>query len=850
MSRPFVPADTPLRFAPDRPVRVLHILLDVELDFAARAIAGTASLKLAIRATGLQRIELDAIDMQIEAVNLGSKKVTGWSYDHRKLSIPLATAPEPGAELTLSVRYRAEPRRGLYFLAPDADDPARPEQCWTQGQDEDARYYIPCVDAPIEKATSELICTAPEGKQVLSNGELLSREPIAKQRVRWHYKLSSPHSSYLITLVCGDFAEFKSRAKQTGVELHGFAPKDRKKDAERTLAKTAAMVDFFSQKIGVPYPHKRYSQVFVADFIFGGMENTTATTLTDQALIDDRAALDHDMDDLVAHELAHQWWGDLVTCRDWSEAWLNEGFATYFEYIWCEHDKGRDEADVLSLAHLDSYLHEADEYQRPIVCKQYREPIELFDGHLYEKGGRVLHLLRNQTGDDAFFAALKLYCQRHAGGSVETRDLSRALEETTGRNWDAFFAQWVGQAGHPHLEGSWGWDADRKVGTLRIDQKQAGTTCFQFDAHVRFELGEREVDHVFRITERSHSFDIPLPSSPEQVVLDPGRALPATSKIEKPLPLWLRQLGKARLGIDRIMAARALSEEQAPAAEKALAKALADDSFWAVRAEAARSLGTIGTISARSALIERRRDKHPKVRRAIADALGKFTADATAAATLIEWVQSGDASCFVEAEVGRSLGRTRDPRAVEYTPLALTRSAYQDVIRARTVAGLGESTLEAAIDLVLPFLKATTRFQTRRAAAAALGKLGVGRAHLRRVREQLELALADRNHAVRGTIGLALAELRDPQALPALRKARARELDGRTRRQLDEAISALQDGQTPTETVRKLGEQLESLRQETIRLRERVANLEGARTTPVVAHPPANRRRPGRRRRS
>ena len=850
MLRPFVPAETPLRYAPDRPVRVLHIHLDVELDFAARAIAGTATLTLAARAALLTRIELDAVDMQISTVTLGGKRVTGWTYDHRRLTIPLATSPAAGTELTVAVRYRAEPRRGLYFLAPDADDPTRPEQCWTQGQDEDARCFFPCIDAPTEKSTSEIVCTAPSDKQVLSNGDLLSREPAGKQRTRWHYKLSSPHSSYLLTLVCGDFAEFKSRAKQTGVEVHGFAPKDRKKDAERTLGKTAAMIDFFSQRIGVRYPHKRYSQIFVADFIFGGMENTTATTLTDQAIIDDRAALDHDVDDLVAHELAHQWWGDLVTCRDWSEAWLNEGFATYFEYIWCEHDKGQDEADVLALAQMDSYLHEATEYQRPIVCKQYREPIEIFDSHLYEKGGRVLHFLRNQAGDDAFFAALKLYCERHAGGSVETRDLAQAIEETTGRNWDGFFAEWVGQAGHPHLEGSWAWDPDRKIGSLRLEQKQAGTGVFHFDVRVCLEIGGREVDHVFRVTERSHTFDIPLGASPEQVIVDPGRTLPATWKFEKPLPLWLRQLDKARRGIDRVMAARALADEHAPPAEKALAVALTDDAFWAVRAEAARSLGTIGTISARTTLIERRRDKHPRVRRAIAQSLGNFIADSTAASALVDWVESGDASYFVEAEASRALGRTRDPRAIEITPLALARPAFQDVVRARTVAGLGESTLDAAIDLVLPFLKPNVRFQTRRAAAVALGKLGAGSAHLRRVREHLELTLTDRNHAVRGAVASALAELRDPQAMPSLQKARSRELDGRTRRQLDEAMTALHEGQTPAETVRRLNEQMELLRQETVRLRERVANLEGPRTIAVVRPPNTSRRRPGRRRRA
>ena len=218
------------------------------------------------------------------------------------------------------------------------------------------------------------------------------------------------------------------------------------------------MIDHFSEKIGVPYPHARYSQITVPEFIFGGMENTTATTLTDLALLDERAALDHDVDGLVSHELAHQWWGDLLTCREWSEAWLNEGFATYFEYVWREHAKGRDEADHELLADTDGYLAEAGRYQRPVVCRQYDEPIHLFDAHLYEKGGRVLHMLRHELGDGPFWRAVGHYARKHAKGSVETRDLARAIEEVTGRSVEQMLDRWIARPGHPELEGRWSWD--------------------------------------------------------------------------------------------------------------------------------------------------------------------------------------------------------------------------------------------------------------------------------------------------------------------------------------------------------------------------------------------------------
>ena len=318
-----------------------------------------------------------------------------------------------------------------------------------------------------------MICTAPRDLFVLSNGDLRERIDIGTDRARWHYALDFPHAGYLITLVCGTFSETTDRAPGTGVKVYYYVPPGREADARRSFGATPGMIDFFSERIGLPYPHQRYSQVVVNDFIFGGMENTTATTLTVEALLDERAALDHDVEGLVAHELAHQWWGNLLTCREWPEAWLNEGFATYFEYVWREHAHGRDEADAELLNDTQAYLGEAGKYQRPIVCRQYNEPIELFDSHLYDKGGRVLHMLRNTLGDDVFWRALNLYAQRHAHRSVETRDLARAVEEASGRNLDPFFDQWIGNPGHPELEGSWRWDDDLQVGRLRIEQKQS-----------------------------------------------------------------------------------------------------------------------------------------------------------------------------------------------------------------------------------------------------------------------------------------------------------------------------------------------------------------------------------------
>ncbi len=502
MPRPFAPPGTKIHFQGDRPVRVNHVRLELDLDLEGARLAGVARLRLSARRSQLAVFELDAVEMSIDEVSVDGETGAGFDYDGERLRIRLPKPLASGTEFEVAVRYRCAPRRGLYFMGPDATNPQRPLQCWTQGQDDDSRYYWPCLDTPIEKASTEMICTAPAGNFVLSNGELRERVELpGGKQVRWHYALKFPHPPYLVTLVCGPFVEIKDRARRTGVDVYYFVSPGREDDARRSFGRTPEMIDVFSEKIGIAYPHTRYSQIAVPDFIFGGMENTSATTLTDLALLDERAALDHDVEALVSHELAHQWWGDLVTCREWSEAWLNEGFATYFEYIWREHEKGRDEADVELLADAEGYLNEAGRYQRPVVCRQYEEPIHIFDSHLYEKGGRVLHMLRNELGDDLFWRALKFYAERHARGSVETRDLARAIEEVSGRNVDEFFDRWIARAGHPELEASWDWDADRNVGTLRAgaeadDQRRGAAVSFHDARALRGRRpGARRDDH-------------------------------------------------------------------------------------------------------------------------------------------------------------------------------------------------------------------------------------------------------------------------------------------------------------------------------------------------------------------
>lgn len=857
MPRPFATPATPTHFAPDCPVGITHTRLEFEPDLKARTLRGQVTLSLHSRRDALEAVELDAVDMTFTAVTVDELPAPATHYDGRRLRIELGRSYARDEKLTVSIAYRCAPVRGLYFVRPDEAHPDRPLECWTQGQDEDSRYYYPCIDAPLVKTTSEVWCTATTDLFVLSNGELHERRDLGDGRTLWHYGLDVPHSPYLVTLACGRFAELKTRAPETGVDVYYYGPKGREADIERSLKATPAMIDFFSKTIGVRYPFSRYSQVFVSDFIFGGMENTTATTLTGEAMLDERAALDQEIEYLVAHELAHQWWGDLVTCREWPEAWLNEGFATYFEYVWRTHAHGRDEADVELLGDLDIYLDEAGEYQRSIVCRQFEEPIDLFDRHLYEKGSRVLHMLRHQLGEVVFWRAIRTYAERHGRGSVETRDLARAVEAAAGRNLDRFFHQWTDFPGHPELECAWQWDGDKRIGTLRVEQKQAGDRVYELTTTLRLELAGVERDEPIHITERTHSFELRLPEAPTQVIFDPGDVLLKTAKVEKPLPLWTRQLSNARLGVDRVLAARALGARADAAAVTALRGALENDGFWAVRAAAATALGKTRRQDALDALVVARNQEHPRVRRAVAAALGEFRVDFApgnlrAADVLGAWVEGGDPSCFVEANAAAALGRVRAPRAVPILTAALGRRSYMDTIRARALDGLGASADETALPVVEAAIARNASFQSRRAAVTALARLAEGTAHARRARERLEATLSDPDFRVRMDAATALVELGDVRALAAIERARATELDGRAKRRFRNAITQLQEKGTGGEKLRKLGEEVERLRGESDKLRERLEKLEARNAVPGVGAPepppaakPAKRPRPG-----
>jgi aminopeptidase N len=486
----------------------MHLKLQVVLDLANKAVSGTATHHVAPLNDGTSSFELDAVDMEILTATV-DKQPARFDYDGRKLRVHFGSTPPRGTEVRVAVEFCSRPRIGLYFIQPDEAYPDKPRQVWSQGQDEDHRYWFPCYDHTNDKMTSELMVTVPSDWYALSNGRLLEDKKQKDGTRRFHWHQDRPHSTYLFTLAAGEFSRID--ATRDGLTIDYFVePKD-VEAAERTFGNTPEMIALFEEVSGVRYPWAKYSQVVVRDFVFGGMENTSATTMTELILVDRKASLDHTSDYLVSHELAHQWWGDLMTCRDWSHGWLNESFATYAEFLWEERKRGADEYRQYVIANTHDYLEER--YRRPIVTNVWNAPIDIFDLHLYEKGALVLHTLRGLLGDDQFLRSIRRYCQDNQERSVITQDLMTAIEAETGRNLDWFFDQYVFRPGHPQFKVSWNWDDAAKLATVSVRQTQStddATATFRIPVTIDFRIG-RARPHSFavEVTEKEHTFVFP-----------------------------------------------------------------------------------------------------------------------------------------------------------------------------------------------------------------------------------------------------------------------------------------------------------------------------------------------------
>ncbi|BDD02979.1 hypothetical protein AUTU_04620 [Aureibacter tunicatorum] len=521
---------------------LLHTKLEVSFDWQKQFLYGKASIGLKPHFYSQDYLELDAKGFDINEVSIfnkdGSKDTLEYSYDGKKLGVSLPREFTKDELVQLYIDYVAKPNelevggstaitedKGLYFINPDSTDSKKPTQLWTQGETEASSCWFPTIDVPNSKTTQEIFMTVDDKFKTLSNGSLIYSKHNEDGTRTDYWKMDKKHAPYLVMMAVGDFAVVKD--KWRNIPLAYYVDHEYADDAQAIFNNTPEMMEFFSTVLGYDYPWPKYDQVVVHDFVSGAMENTSASVFMEEVQMDKRNLLDYDWDGIIAHELFHHWFGDLVTCESWSNLPLNESFANYSEYLWFEHKHGKDYADAHRLDEMNGYFAEAESKRENMIRYHYVSREDMFDRHSYNKGGCILHMLRNAIGDEAFFASLQLYLNTHQYGTVELADLRMAFEKVTGQDLNWFFNQWFLASGHPELNVASSYNPEKRKVVVNVTQVQDlnKTPLYRLPLYVDvYNQGKKQRFPVV-IDKETSSFEFEVNGVPDFVLFDGDQQL-------------------------------------------------------------------------------------------------------------------------------------------------------------------------------------------------------------------------------------------------------------------------------------------------------------------------------------
>jgi aminopeptidase N len=773
---------------PDRrrpqPVIPVHVCLKVRVDPRDGTVKGRVEHTVRARATAVHRLTLDAADLEVHLALNGDGDTLEHHAHAGGIDITFAEPIAPGTERQFALDFTATPTAGMYFMPAEGD---RPAQAWTQGAMEDHHHWFPCFDAPEHMVTSEVIATVPEGYTAVSNGVPVDGPDAPDGWSRFHWHHDTPHALYLLTLVVDELSEVRDDSGPVPT-IH-YVPPGREADAEQIFARMSDMFAWFGESTGVPYPYPRYGHVFLRRFMWGGMENTTLTSLTDQVLVPGELRDDFDVERLVAHELAHQWFGDLIAPRGWPEIWLNESFASYFEILCMEALNGDDDLHRRLLVKRDSYFSEAaNRYQRPVVTRTYAHPYVLFDRHAYEKGCLILHTLRAQLGETAFWTGLSDYVKGLRGKAAETADFRSRMEAASGVDLSDFFEQFIYGAGHPSI--AMAWTFDPQVGLeLTLTRTDDGPQTLYVDVQVQG--AERQTIRV-RIAAETRTLVLPMTDAPRWVAVDPEQhcLLRINEQRETTTTLLARMVHDTHPML-RARTARVLAQRADARVTACLADALRDDPSQTVRLEAAKALGQHRTPAALDALADAiDSDQHWRVKAAAARAFGPG-ADRGQVPALEAWLQK-DQRFPVKCALLAAVGKVRDPAATLLAETHLDADSPRDCVAIAAINALASQDRIEALDTLMVRTEPTYSRGLRSAALVGAATLAKSNdKEKRRVREVLERALNDEIFQVRLAATRGLKTLGDAKAKPALERAHGAERSGLIRRFHREALGAL-----------------------------------------------------------
>ncbi|HEX3371141.1 MAG TPA: M1 family aminopeptidase [Candidatus Acidoferrales bacterium] len=769
-------ADEP--YARTRTYDLQHSRIILRFDVDQKKVIGEVIHTVSTLRGDTSKIEFDSVGLTIQSVTV-NKAPAKFETTAAKLVVPVS-AGKVGDKFDIDIRYEGKPTKGLYFILPDKDYPNRPTQIWTQGESEDTRYYLPTYDYPNDRLTTETVLTVPASWLTVSNGKLVGVTNAANNMKTWTWRESVASSTYLITVVAGEFDEVKDSLRNLPVTY--YAPKGRGDRLPINYSRTPAMIELFNKKYGVDYPWEKYAQVMVDDFVAGGMENSSATTNTSSSLVNPKLAAEFatGQDDLISHELTHQWFGDYVTCKDWGNIWLNEGFATFGETVWTENHFPKDQSEYQRWTDARHWFASSNLYSKPIVRYDFDDSSE-FDGNAYGKGGWVLYMLRHQLGEEAFNRGIKHYLEVNHGRNVVTADLVKAVEESTNTDVDQFFNQWVYGAGAPKLDISYAYDNSKNQVALTVKQTQkvqGYVGVFRVPAEVEITTDAGAHLYPIVVSKPTETFSLPASSEPLMVLFDKGGHILKKADFHKEKKEWLYQLKNAADFSDRAdtaVALRSLKDDAAHADGKteaknddviaALADAAGNDKAWGVRAVAAESLGEIGgPVAAKKLIAALDSAKEPWLRARMVAALGNLKDDKDVLAKL-QNVAEHDSSYRARATALQALGKLKAPNAFAILNAAIAEDSPDDFLRNAALRSLGPLGDEKAVPVLREWVVPGKTMETRQAAIFSLARLQKDN---KEITTQIASYLPEKHFEIRMAAVSALGARGDASAIPAL----------------------------------------------------------------------------------
>lgn len=759
-----VRADRP--YAPSRDYHLQNVRVALRFDLDQRKVIGDVTHTLSVLHDGLKHLDFDCADMTISSARVNGKDAL-FELRDEKLLVNLAQPSKAGEKFEVQIRYEGKPTAGLYFILPDKDDPNQPKEVWTQGEAEDTHHYIPIYDYPNDRTASEMVLTVPGDWLTVSNGKLLSVQDAPGGMKTWTWRQSLPVSTYLISFVAGEYKEKKDTWHNLPITYN--VPRGMEDTLEATFSHTKQMLEFFSERFGVAYPWDQYAQTAVDDFVASGMENVSATTLTTRDMVHADLASERAeaADGLVSHELTHQWFGDLVTCKDWTNTWLNEGFATFGATLWEEHKYGADAAAYRYWRDQNTWMASRNLFTVPILERNINDSVE-YVGNVYDKAGWVVHMLREQLGDEAFFRALKHYLEANRLQNVVTADLVKAVEESTGTNVDQFFEQWVYGAGAPRFSVKSVYDAAAKKASLDVKQTQkveGRVGLFRVPVNVAITTASGEQVFPIQVSKADEVFSFAVDGPPVLVLFDKGDKILKSLDFEKPPEEWIRQLQTAQDAPDRADAAVALgSVKDNDAAVAALGEAAQRDRFWGVRNEALRALGRLNSPAARKQVLAALSNEQPWVRQVAVEQMGLFQHDEEAAKRL-QSVARDDKAYSVRGIALQSLGQLKEPGTAALLEKVLRAPSPHNVLQVSALRAMGALD-DPSLDPTLLEWSAPGKPEFLR--SVAIGALGRADRKNHDITARLIEYLHDSSFDIRFAAIFALGRRGDPTAIEPL----------------------------------------------------------------------------------